>query len=286
MSDDTIKKIRNKAKRIKVASTDDPRKELRRLCNQHRALTKAAVAIENMARDKKNRETGEPIPNRLPEDAREALIAQAKETSKRAAHLEPLLLRELRKVPLWNLWLRDVAGMGPKIAAYLVTMIDIRDRPDGRPLKPSQLRRYVGLGLTNGARDVMSVETRWNAELKMRLYQWAVSLRTNQRHGMNKYQRRWDEAKHRCATVTNPDWSKGRIDAKGRRKATDLFVDDLYTVWRAIEGLPVWPTFRDVAATYGHDGRMNVNEPEMLTIDEALRRVGDCGWQKPALAAE
>ena len=58
-----------------IPSSDDPLVELRRLQREHRAITKRATGIANSAADRKNRTTGEVIPNDLPDDVK--LLAPA-----------------------------------------------------------------------------------------------------------------------------------------------------------------------------------------------------------------
>lgn len=63
----------------------------------------------------------------------------------------------------------------------------------------------------------------------------------------------------------------------GWHKAADVFLEDLYVVWRALEGLPVWPSYYAAKLGYEHGGKICVNAPKMLTVDDALATVGDVG---------
>jgi hypothetical protein len=102
----------------------------------------------------------------------------------------------------------------------------------------------------------------------------------------HKYLEIWNNYKHRM--LTSPDYdekknklagrkesgARGWIDDTGRRKATDVFLEDLYLVWRASEGLPVWPAWYAKERGHYHGGKVCVNEPEIITVDEALELIG------------
>src|ERR1700749_1358465 len=98
MAKNELEKLKRKAPYVPMH--DDPVKELRHLVMQHKAITKAAVAIENMSSDKKNRETGEKIKCRLPEDVMVDLQDTAKRQKLRATQLEAAMKKSLQKVPI------------------------------------------------------------------------------------------------------------------------------------------------------------------------------------------
>lgn len=76
------------------------------------------------------------------------------------------------------------------------------------------------------------------------------------------------------------------IDSTGWHKAADVFLEDLYVVGRAIEGLPVWPNYYAAKLGYAHGGKICVNAPRMLTLADALELVGFVGWIERPVAAE
>lgn len=100
MAKKSLKKLEYKAPQ--VPSSADPREELKRLVLQHKAITKAATAIDNMSRDKTRRDTGEVMKCRLPEDVMVDLQETARRNTKRAQQLKSAMLRELRKVPIYD----------------------------------------------------------------------------------------------------------------------------------------------------------------------------------------
>lgn len=91
----------------------------------------------------------------------------------------------------------------------------------------------------------------------------------------SKYLTRWRDAKRGEVCVGR---EKGAHD-KGRRKATDLFIEDLYIVWRASEGLPVWCSWYASKRMYEHGGKplSEPNVPKLMTLQEALSAVGYVG---------
>jgi hypothetical protein len=311
MAKNTLKKLERKESTI--PSSDDPREELRRLVLQHKALTKAAVAIDNMSRDKKNRETGEVMKCRLPEDAMVVLQDASTDATKRAAKLKPKMLRELRKIPIYDQWLKHVFGIGDGgsvIAAYLVAEIDIH-----RCIKPSGLRRFCGMAVIDGRleRPTKGQKNAFSKEMRMRLFQmfstlWkarAVKSKERPNGTTSKYLEIWEN-------YMNGAWQTGRITdlgsdklgkptgkimtgagkevsargfvfSTGWHKAADVFLNDLYTVWRALEGLPCWPTYSEWVTGYKHGGTptyqlpRGLNMPRDLTPAEAIAEVGYIG---------
>lgn len=96
----------------------------------------------------------------------------------------------------------------------------------------------------------------------------------------SKYLQRWADAVHTQTSFGQPMRGdpKGRVansERKGRMKATDLFLEDLYMVMRAEQGLEVWPTFATIKRGYAHGGAPSAKAPTAMSLDEALELVGD-----------
>lgn len=70
--------------------------------------------------------------------------------------------------------------------------------------------------------------------------------------------------------------AKGFIHSTGWHKSADVLIEDLYIVWRALEGLPVWPSYYAAKLGYQHRGKITV-QARMLTLEEALDVIGDVG---------
>jgi hypothetical protein len=286
-----LAKLTQKPNRRKyVPSSDNPREELSRLVLEHQALVKRAIAIQNMAMDKKNRETGDVIPTRLPQDIADLLIHTSEELSRAAKQIESSMLVNLRKVPIYEHFLQHVFGCGTIVSAYLVAKIDIH-----RSIKSSQLRRYCGLAVINGSleRPVAGRPLQCNRDLRTRLYQMFAAMRRNAAARSNrpaqtsKLLKVWDDYKTRMQHSERildgnkymrdgeiQKGAKGFVDSTGWHKAADVFIEDLYTVWRTLEGLEVWPSYYAAKLGYEHGGKISVNAPRRLTLEQALELVG------------
>lgn len=295
----TLNKISRKPNlRALVPSSDDPREELRRLVREHKAITKRAVSFESSVSPKKDRKTGEPIPNWTPADVKEAILATSKELKARAAKLEPAMKASLKKCPIYSAFLKHVFGLGPIVSAYLVAEVDIHVAT-----KPSNLRRFCGLAVINGRleRPISGQKNAYSKEMRTRIYQAMSSMWKNAAKKTNaapngstsKYLEIWRGTKVRYQSSPRYDAEKnlwlgvdGEADRSGAKaiahstgwhKAADVLLEDLYTVWRALEGLPVWPSYYAAKLGYEHGGKICVNEPKMLSLEEALEVVGFVG---------
>lgn len=301
-----LAKTAKRLRRAKVAtpSCEDPREELRHLVRQHVALTKVATANMNMGRDKTDRTTGDVIKCRLPADAMIEVQGLAKILTKKANGLESAMLRELRKIPIYTLFLKHVFGVGPIVAAYLVSEIDIQ-----RATKPSNLRRFCGLAVINGRLEgsIAGQVNRFSKEMRKRIFQALCAMWKNAAkksaaapYGVTtKYLDVWrgyqqriehsDRVFDRGVDATGT-WTGKLVNGQGKtvsargfarstgwHKAADVLVEDLYTMWRAIEGLPVWPSYYAAKLGYEHGGKISVNAPRMLSVEEAQAVVGVVG---------
>jgi hypothetical protein len=270
----------------------DPRAELRRLVGMHKRWTRTATSWAQSVRDRKLHETGETIACTVPQHVRDDIERAAKSLHKEASTLESAMLAQLRQVPIYKVFLSKVYGIGPVVAAYLCAMIRIE-----RATKPSNLNRYCGNACDpkTGKRELRDGGPKYdpqgnltgatgtyNDELKMRIYQGMTAMQKNcakttadKPNGTtSKYLDRWVNAIHTEVTTRPEMGGKGAFH-KGRRKATDLFLEDLYVIWRTLEGLPVWPDLYSVKRGIYHGGKPCVNEGRVLTTEEAFEIVGD-----------
>ena len=244
-------------------------------------MTRKATAIRSMAADRTNRETGEVIPCRLDTASRTDLDGVADALIRRASGLESLMLRELRKIPIWEHFVSKTFGLvsGGPIAAYLVASIDIH-----KAVKPSNLIRYCGYAVIGGhiERPTKGDKLHYNATMRMRLHQWADVLVKN--GGPAGEKSRYAKIYHdshdgdltselydkKTNTWTSPEYDakakawtgnsvarkggKHAVSGKAKRKAITRMLEDLYIVWRAIEGLPAWPTYYEQTMKHAHGG--------------------------------
>lgn len=352
---------RRKRMAAQIPTHDDPRAELRLLVKRHRSLTKAKVALGHMHSNRVNRETGEEIPCLLPDSIRAELSALADKSGKEADALKSKMERELRKLPIYTLFLEKVFGSGAVVAGNLCAAIEI-----AKAEKPSQLKRYCGYAIVNGKLERATKPERgvernrhhngtdgrrrtdggrhYNSQLRTTIFSLFTAMAKNaakrticeahaatkpgnkakqsdkQAHRAatlacrdcrntklpfgqtTKYLKIWTDSKYgtmhsdrvRDGKMLNEDGSwmirksndgkvhhvsaQGFAHSKGWHKAASIFIDDLYMVWRALEGLPVWPTYFEARLQHTHGGAKIADlAPRMLTIDEALERVGFVG---------
>jgi hypothetical protein len=336
-------KIKRSSPPLPPPVTDDPMRELRRLTKQHVNWMRKKVAMLSMVSSKVHRhdepwrvgdvvyQNGDVIPTDVPEDVI-GDVERACETWDGAIRLlEREMTRELRKIPIYTEWLKNVYGVGDSvIAAYLIGEIDIRAAERmGGSTKVSNIRRFCGLAVFDGRLERRSKgqKNKYNAQLRTRLYQFFTGMRKNtsrftvcDKHAAvrlktsdpvfkefreatlnckacqktefpngvtTKYLDIWNDYKHRMAhsarvdveanTIDGKKGAKKKIDSTGWHKAADVFIEDLYIVWRALEGLPVWPSYQAAKLGYEHGGKICVTEPRLLTFEQAIEIVGDVG---------
>jgi hypothetical protein len=267
--------------------SDDPLAELRRLVGLHKRWTNVARSWKGSVSDRTNHETGETIQCTVPLHIRTDLKDAAKMLQAEASRLETAMKAQLKLVPIYAHFLKRVFGMGPVVAAYLVSMIRIERCPN-----VSNLIRYCGNACgPNGKREGREGGAKYgpdgeltkngtgtyNDELKMRLYQFFMFMRMNasKTDSTTKYLTRWSEAKHTALTIAGT--TQGFADAKGRRKATDLFLWDYYVIARALAGLPIRPDKFSAVRGRWHNGEEARDALYTLTLEEALAMVGDAG---------
>jgi hypothetical protein len=306
MSEAKLKKLARKPnRRAEVPASDDPRRELFRLVREHKAIVKRAASFESSVTTKKARvadparniKVGDPLPNWVPDDTRTLVLDTVKQLRAQADRLQTPMLRALRKVPIYDVWLKHVYGVGPVVAAYLVAEIDIR-----KAVKPSQLKRFCGLAVINGRleRPARGAKNAYSKEMRTRIYQAMSAMQKNAARPTKdapsgstcKYLDVWQDHKHRMQSSERYDagantlldfdgeqrkGAKAIINSTGWHKGAGVLLEDLYTVWRALEGLPVWPSYYAAKLGYEHGGKISVNEPRMLTLEEAIALVGYVG---------
>ena len=268
-----------------------PRAELARLVKQHAWWTRDVQRMTAMVSDRTTK-AGVPIPHNKPESVVDDVTVAAKSLDAAADRLVRAMGRQLEGVPIYEELFAKIDGVGPKLSAYLIAMVDISKCP-----KVSRLIRYCGNApdpKTGRAErrhagpkslDPTSDGT-FNQPLKialvqgMRLGMWMGSVRPGKPGGkMNKYLRRWVDAKHAAQTFPNARLGRvmrpGEADDKGRKKATDLLLWDIYVMWRTLEGLPVMADKFSNERGVFHGGVPVWEGARVLTLDEARAIVGD-----------
>jgi hypothetical protein len=317
-----------------ISAPSEPRLELRRLVRSHYHMTKMSVSTRSPAEDKKNRVTGAIIKSNVPDDLKPLHFEMSAAYKRKAIDLEGDMTRELKKLPIYKVFMREVFGLGPVVSGYLAAEVDF-----DKAIKPSQLKRYCGFAVINGRleRPQRGIKLGYNASLRTRIFQMMSALWKNaakvtlcEKHALekshkakkglstedrkaflamcakcedcmqtsaprgytSKYLDVWKGYKHRMSHSerfrpesnellgTDGEWHKGArasIHSAGWHKAADVFLEDLYIVGRTLAGLPVWPSYYAAKLGYEHLGKICVNEPKLLSLDEALALVGDVG---------
>lgn len=127
-------------------------------------------------------------------------------------------------------YLIEVKGVGPMLAAKLVSMIDIHICDT-----VSSLWRYCGQAVIDGKaeRRVSGEKLHYNHRLKSIIFVLAGSfLRCN-----SPYREIYDRAKD-FYTDNRKEWTKLHIHLASIRKMMKVFLQHLWLTWRKIEGLP------------------------------------------------
>lgn len=283
----SIKRLRKK-----LQPNRDHLDDLKTIVRQHRNVTRMSVAIGHMARTEVvDRDTGELIKRDIPPEVAAKLQEVSTGLSLEAQAMKRKMTRLLRGVPIWDHFLKDVSGCGPVLAAYLVTYVDIH-----KAVKPSALLRFCGQAVINGRMERLTKgeKRHYHPDIRTQLYMMFTSIWKNaarsEKVASSKYFRIWLEAKHRCLHkegVVKRENGKherrleggkvvpwdGHSHTYGRNKAADVFLEDLYVMWRTLDGLPVWPSYYAAKLGYEHGGKISVNAPTMLDLDAALKLV-------------
>ena len=175
---------------------------------------------------------------------------------------------------IYNEFLRDITGIGPTMAAVIIAEYDIH-----KARYPSSLWAYAGLdvaadGLGRSRRKEHLVTRQYvdkkgkpaerqgvtfNPFLKTKL---TGVLGTSFLRTGSEYRKIYDSYKHRLETdprrqgwkekveadpesFVTDNWRPRRIHDAAIRYMVKAFLVDLYKAWRAIEGLPVAPSYAE-----------------------------------------
>lgn len=223
----------------------------------------------------------------------------------RAADLHEHLDKELLRIEKWiggkiedrlegndiyNAWLRHVPGVGPILAAGLISVID----PISEVEKPSSLWRFAGLHVIDGKapKRKKGQKVDWNPFFRTMCWKLGDSFVKAGGYYRKVYDRARQIEDHRAPfrvpvedaqgyllaenvgnikkgeMIGRENFSKFRKQAKGRkdvlvtltdlhkynrakRKAVKLFISHLFAIWRDLEGLPIREPY--VVEKLGHE---------------------------------
>ncbi len=189
------------------------------------------------------------------------------------------LVHILDRFPIWTEFLKGVKGCGPAMGGVIVSEIDIH-----KARHPSSLWKYAGLdvaddgaGRSRKAEHLVEVKyidkdgeekTRrgitFNPFLKTKLV--GVLASSFLKAGDGPYRKIYDDYKHRLESHAKwgthndkskndkgkPITSKGHRHNMAMRYLIKMFLIDLYTQWRALEGLPVSKPYHEAKLGHTH----------------------------------
>ena len=167
----------------------------------------------------------------------------------------------LKDYPIYNNFLAGVVGVGPAMAGVVISEIDIT-----KAEYPSSLHKYAGLDVAGDGQGRSRrkehledseyvdadgvVQTKkgitFNPFLKTKLVGVLGSSFVKQSPDKCKYRKVYDDYKHRIENMdAHKEKSKGHRHNMAVRYMIKIFLIDLYNEWRALESLPVAPTYTE-----------------------------------------
>lgn len=187
-------------------------------------------------------------------------------------------------IPIYQAFLQHERGIGPAMAAVLITYFD-----PAKARHVSSFWKYAGLDVAqDGAarsrrkehlieraytdrngNEATRLSTTYNPWLRMKLL---GGLAPSFLRSASPRRELYDNYRHRITTdasrhkVTVVEWKRafragedvrnlwppGRIHKAALRYMVKIFLVDLWTKWREIEGLPVSPTYNEARRGYAH----------------------------------
>lgn len=253
------------------------------------------------------------IPCLLPKPQQDALVACSKGLSAEAKRLASTAMRDqYRQMPIYQTFLGHVYGFSSGVCvSYLCGTIDITraekpsqlirycglsvDNVTGALERRSTAPKYDW----EGNYDPTKGGT-FNSVMRTRMYQAFATMWKNSRGAerkvTSKYLDIWHNKKARVLmservkdgkiTLLIPRVTKGgkkitEVSAQGFahsvgwHTAASVFLYDLYLMWRALEGLPVWLSYYEWARGREHNGPPieRENKPRMMTVDQVMKYI-------------
>jgi len=231
-------------------------------------------ALTQPQRDSKGKEVGPPV---MTEERAEYYFAIPIERFRDAeAHCQKRLAAEVKGVPVWESYLKNVKGIGPCMAAGLISMLDPRKAEHA-----SSFWRYFGMDVREDGRSPhrkKGEKQNWNPH--GRVLSWKIGMQFLK--AQSPYCTVYYAEKERleakgavndgCAFPLQREECKARMSgAAGRlgreakkppckehahraasRKMVKLFLSHLWAEWRKLEGLPVSTPY--ALGKLGHNG--------------------------------
>jgi len=144
--------------------------------------------------------------------------------------LDGHIAAEVEQYPIYD-YVVAVKGIGPMLAAKLISMVDVSRAPH-----VSSLWRYAGLAVIDGERErpVKGEKLHYNKRVKTTCYLIAGSFLKSG----SPYRDEYDKARI-YYDANRPDWTDGHCHNAAMRKMVKLFLSHLWVTWRQLEGLPI-----------------------------------------------
>jgi hypothetical protein len=252
---------------------EEAQKMLKRLRDDYSRITDA-IAAEATGKRRRSRGPASALPPRakfkgrglISDYAELVLVGQyiALEQQERRQFIE--LGHELELIPIYTEFLDGVRGIGPAMAAVIVSTLDphkaqyVSDfwayagldvASDGRG-RSRRKEHLVEREYTNAAGEQATrMSITYNPWLKTKLMGVLASsfLRSN-----SPYRELYDSYRHRKENTPDLDWNKGHIHFASMRYMVKIFLKDLWVCWRELEGLDVGMSYAEKKLGIKHSG--------------------------------
>lgn len=184
-----------------------------------------------------------------------ALQAIASDLRREEKRYEGMVADELKGMPIYEVWLKNVKGIGPMMAAGLVAWIDDPGRFD----TVSKLWAYaVG---KPGERRIRGTRVGYNPRLKVHCFKVGTQLLKARGEYADLYYRFKETYSLREDLKRIKKGSfKLHVHLMAMRKMVKVFLQHLWVRWREVEGLPITKPY--VVEKLGHKGYISPLEVE------------------------
>ena len=214
-----------------------------------------------------------------PEDL-ENFTAVADNAKEQEKQIEKMLLKTLRRFPIYNDYLKHVKGVGTIAAGWIIAEFDIQ-----KATTVSKMWQYCGLnpGMVAGKKRVENDDgsfslvptgqmirgdrltpghvSPFNKRLRTAMVGVLADgfIKAQAPHALEyyyPYKERLSSEENEVLHVGDhkpwKDVSKGHRDRAAKRYMTKMFLKDLYVAWRTIEGLPVRAPYQEEYLGHKH----------------------------------
>lgn len=206
-------------------------------------------------------------------------VALEREEARQFQYLEKVL----EDVPIYSNYLQHQKGIGPAMAGVLISKLDpakarhissfwkfagLDVAPDGRGRSRREEHLVERDYINKKGKAAKRMGVTYDPWLKTKLFVLASSFMRSKSPWRGQY----DNYKHRIETdparvkMNVNEWKKkyeaeedlrnvwppGRIDTAAKRYMVKMFLAELWTTWRRLEGLPVTLSYHEARRGYGH----------------------------------